>query len=206
MCEYIDKIIYINLNRRTDRREQIEKDLNDYELEYERFEAIETPGFGTHGCGLSHLNVLKRAKEQGYKNVLILEDDFHFLVSKDEFNTNLRSFFELKIDYDVCFLSYNLLRFDVLNNNIVNKVLEAQTASGYIVNNKYYEKLINLYEYAMPLLESTRMHWIYSNDQIWKQYQEKDNWYYFISRIGAQRDGYSDNAESTNYVVIGNKY
>ena len=45
----------------------------------------------------------------------------------------------------------------------------------------------------MPLLESTRQHWIYCNDQIWKRFQETDNWYYFTTRIGKQRAGYSDN-------------
>lgn len=78
MSTNIDKIIYINLNKRIDRRTDIEKDLNDFNLEYERFEAIETPGFGILGCGQSHLAVLKLAKERGYKNILIFEDDFTF--------------------------------------------------------------------------------------------------------------------------------
>ena len=91
-------------------------------------------------------------------------------------------------------MSYNLEKFEELNNNIVNKVISSITASGYIVHNKYYDKLINLYEYAMPLLNQTRMHWAYANDQIWKKLQYKDNWYYFIKRIGKQANGYSDNA------------
>jgi glycosyl transferase family 25 len=195
MCEHIDKIIYINLNKRTDRREEIEKELTDFELPYERFEAIETPSFGILGCGLSHLEVLKMARDRQYKNVLILEDDFTFLVSKYEFYNELTKFFNLGFDYDVCFISYNLIRGEPLQNNIVNKILESQCASGYIVNSKYYDKLIDLYEYAMPLLESTKYHWIYANDAIWKQLQEKDNWYYFIKRIGKQRPSYSDNSE-----------
>jgi len=194
MSNNIDKIIYINLNKRIDRREQIEKELNDFDLSYERFEAIETKGFGILGCGKSHLQVLKLAKERNYENILILEDDFTFLVSKEEFETQLTSFFDLKMDYDVLFLSYNLRRFEPLENSIVNKSLEVQTASGYLVHKNYYDKLIQLYEWAMPLLEQTRAHWIYANDQVWKQLQEKDNWYYFITRIGKQIDGYSDNA------------
>jgi glycosyl transferase family 25 len=193
---FIDKIIYINLNKRTDRKEQIEKQLNDYGLNYERFEAIETPNFGILGCGLSHLAVLKIAKERNYENILILEDDFTFLVSKEEFQNQLTEFFKLKLDYDTCFLSYNLKKYEELDNTIVNKIVENWTASGYIVHNRYYEKLINLYEYAMPLLEKTKAHWIYANDQIWKELQQKDNWYYFIKRIGKQTDGYSDNALS----------
>jgi glycosyl transferase family 25 len=194
MCEHIDKIIYINLNKRTDRREKIEKELNDFGLSYERFDAIETRGFGILGCGLSHLGVLKLAKERNYENILILEDDFTFLVFKEEFYSKINDFFNLKIDYDVCFLSYNLIRQQTLENNVVNKILDCQSASGYIVHKNYYDKLIQLYEYAMPLLEETKQHWIYANDQVWKQLQEKDNWYYFITRIGKQVDGYSDNS------------
>ena len=194
MTEHITKIIYINLNKRTDRREYIENQLNNLGLEYERFEAIETPipGFGTVGCGLSHLAVLKLAKERNYENVLILEDDFTFLVSKEELQHQLSEFFKLKLDYDTCFLAYNLKKDEPLDNGIVNRIIEAWTSSGYIANKKCYDKLINLYEYAMPLLAQTRAHWIYSNDQIWRELQQKDNWYYFIKRIGKQADGYSD--------------
>jgi len=193
MCEFIHKIIYINLKKRTDRREQIEEDLNAYNLQYERFEAIETPGFGAVGCGLSHLSVLKLAKERNYENVLILEDDFTFLVSKELLEDQLAKFFNLKLEYDVCMLSYNLLRQQPTQHNIVNKVIEAQTASGYIVHRKYYDKLIKLYEWAIPLLQETRQETEYSCDQIWKMYQADDNWYAFTTRIGKQRSGYSDN-------------
>ena len=93
MSKNISKIIYINLNKRTDRREQIEKELNDFNLPFERFEAIETHGFGTVGCGKSHLNVLKIARDRNYENILILEDDFTFLVSKEEFENQLTNFF-----------------------------------------------------------------------------------------------------------------
>jgi glycosyl transferase family 25 len=193
MSKYIDKIFYINLNKRTDRRLEIENELNNFGLSFERFEAIETTGFGILGCGYSHLNVLKKAREYGYKNILILEDDFMFLVSKEEFEKELTDFFNLYPDFDVLMLGYNLCKSDTTLNSNILRVLEAQTASGYIVNQKYYDELINLYEEAMPLLKSTRMHWIYANDQIWKKLQSKDKWYCFSNRTGKQRSGYSDN-------------
>ena len=195
MCENIHKIFYINLDKRTDRKEQLEKELNDFGLKYERFRAIETSGFGILGCGLSHLEILKIAKKENYENVLILEDDFTFLVSKEILQNELTNFFNLKLNYDILFLSYNVLRHQELDNNVVNKILECQTASGYIVHKNYYDKLIQLYEKALPLLEQTRQHWIYANDQVWKQLQENDNWFYFINRIGKQAPGYSDNTQ-----------
>jgi GR25 family glycosyltransferase involved in LPS biosynthesis len=193
MSKYIDKIFYINLERRTDRRAEIEQELNNFQLNYERFNAIEHI-HGIVGCGYSHLAVLKIAKERNYKNVLIFEDDFTFLVSKQKFEDSLTIFFESNIPFDVCMLSYNLQQFQILYDNpIVNKITESLTASGYIVNQHYLQKLIDLYDYAIPLLEKTGEHWIYANDQIWKDYQKTDNWFYFKTRIGKQRPSYTDN-------------
>ena len=56
--------------------------------------------------------------------------------------------------------------------------------------------MIELYEHAAPLLESTREHWNYANDQIWKKLQPTNEWYCFTKRCGKQRDGYSDNSET----------
>jgi GR25 family glycosyltransferase involved in LPS biosynthesis len=202
MSKYIDKIFYINLNKRQDRRLEIENELNKFGLSFERFEGIDTPDFGIYGCGLSHLGVLKLSKERGYRNVLILEDDFTFLVSKEEFENNLTKFFESEINYDVCKLAYNLHEYQDIDSEILGKVLFSATASAYIVNNHYFDKLVNLYEWAMPLLNTTKQHWIYANDQIWKDYQRTDNWYYFKTRIGKQRPSYSDNGQSfTDYGV-----
>jgi len=199
MSQNIDKIIYINLEKRTDRKEHIENELKKFNLPFERFDAFETKGMGILGCGYSHLGVLKKAKEMNYKNILILEDDFMFLVNKEEFETELTNFFNLNIHYDVLFLSYGVNKNETLNNGIVNRVIESSSASGYIVHHSYYDKLISLYEWAMPLLENTKMHWIYANDQIWKEYQKIDQWLYFIKRIGKQIDGYSDNSERMTY-------
>jgi glycosyl transferase family 25 len=194
MSENIEKIMYINLNKRIDRRVQIENELNNYDLKYERFEAIEVPDFGILGCGKSHLNVLKIARENGYKNILILEDDFMFIVSKEELEQELSYFFSFNPNYDVCMISYGVNSFENTQHDNILRIKKAHTASGYIVNQKYYDVLINLYEEALPLLESTRMHWVYANDVIWHQLQLKDNWYCLSKRIGKQRAGYSDNS------------
>lgn len=201
MSYNIDKIFYINLNKRKDRREEIENELNNFGLNYERFEAIETPGFGIYGCGLSHMNVLKIAKERNYKNILILEDDFVFTVTKEEFEEELTKFFNLNIPYDVLKLSYATTENEPTKYDFINRTKYSVTASGYIVNMHYYNNIIWLYEWAMPLLKSTGKHWIYANDQIWRTLQSKDKWYYFKKRIGKQRPGFSDN--TNGYVDSG---
>jgi len=194
MSHNIAKIIYINLERRKDRLNEINEQLTNFVLEGERFNAIPNSN-GIIGCGYSHLEVLKLAKERGYKNVLILEDDFEFIITKEVFEKNLTLLFESNIKYDVCMLSYNLLESEPSKHGtFLKKVLAAQTASGYLVNNSYFDTLINLYSYAIPLLEQTGKHWVYANDQVWRDLQRKDNWVCFTTRIGKQRAGFSDNA------------
>jgi glycosyl transferase family 25 len=203
MSQNIDHIFFINLDYREDRLEEIEGEITKFELtnKTERFPGIRVVDQGILGCTKSHLAVIKLAKERGYKNVLILEDDFEFVLSKDDFEKELTHFFDSGIEYDVCMISY-ILQIENPENEIIekcpniNRVLEAQTASGYIVHSNYYDKLIELYEWACPLLEYTKSHWLYANDQCWKSLQKTDNWYYFKNRIGRQRASYSDNSMS----------
>ena len=198
ITKYIDKVFYINLEYRKDRRQEIESELNRFNIPYERFEAIATPEFGIVGCGYSHLGVLKLAKERGYRNVLIFEDDFMFITSKAEFVYNIKQLFESSPEpFDICMLSYNLLNsVPMLHKPYLIKALDVQTASGYIVNNTMYDRLIELYEWAFPLLKQTQQHWIYANDQIWKRFQPGTNWFCFRERLGKQRPSYSDNGQS----------
>ena len=84
----------------------------------------------------------------------------------------------------------------------MHKGIDVQTASGYIVNNHYYDKLIEVWENTLPLLEQTHNTFLYANDMSWKIYQPHDNWYLFSQRIGKQRDSYSDNENRfTDYNV-----
>ena len=189
---HIDHIFYINLKSREDRKAQIESELEKYELKAERFEAVSTPGFGAAGCMQSHLEILKLAKEHRYKNVLILEDDFQFVVDEKQFREQLDKFFTSQIEYDVCFLSYNAIHGEKTQYDFIQRTTDCQTASGYIVNQHYYDKLIDLFADALPKLIATRQHWIYANDQIWKSLQKTDKWYLFSPRTGIQRESYSD--------------
>jgi glycosyl transferase family 25 len=190
MVTYLQECFYINLDRRLDRRAEIEAEFEKIGLSVERFPAIDkNPGIV--GCGLSHLAVLKMAKERGLKNVLIFEDDFQFLVSKEEFWTQMEQLFMSGVQYDVVMLGYSLEKKTEFND-LLYKVVEASTASAYLVNERFYDKLIELYENAIPLLIETGKHWVYANDQIWKSLQEKSNWFAFCTRIGKQRRSYSD--------------
>ncbi|MFT7532594.1 MAG: GR25 family glycosyltransferase involved in LPS biosynthesis [Gammaproteobacteria bacterium] len=97
----LDKIYYINLNEREDRREFMEGQLSKIKIPHERFTAIRPSEedlngqyknfynrfanqekyivpklLGTLGCYLSHYFVQKKALESTHGNYLVLEDDW----------------------------------------------------------------------------------------------------------------------------------
>ena len=197
MTNNIDHIFYINLDKRIDRKELFEAEFAKYELTVERFAGIYyPPPLGFIGCGKSHLHVLELAKLQKYKNVLICEDDFNFTEPKHVVEDCLHQLFKAKPDFDVCFLAQNLHSGTVdTDDPLFTRVRFSTTASGYIVNEHYYDKLIELYKFAVPKLEETMAHWLYANDIIWKSLQETDNWYCFTTCLGKQRDSISDNGD-----------
>ena len=75
----------------------------------------------------------------------------------------------------------------------LGKCVNVQTASGYLVHNKFYDTLIcNLTESFDKFMSHPHQHWLYSHDQYWKKLQPVSEWFYFLERIGKQRKSYSD--------------
>lgn len=73
--EYFDKVLFINLDRRTDRLERIVADLAKHGIEAERFEGRDMGNLGNHGCNASHKAVLELIVQNEWGRTLVLEDD-----------------------------------------------------------------------------------------------------------------------------------
>jgi glycosyl transferase family 25 len=94
----IKKVLYINLDSRTDRKERIEKVLRNFS--YERITAIQHK-IGSIGCSMSHIYAIEYAIKQKWDNVLIMEDDMEW----NDFFVNYLKLIELmKKPYDVIVL------------------------------------------------------------------------------------------------------
>src|SRR5210317_2568360 len=77
-------IVFINLEQRKDRLEHILKQIADKEfIDTYRYDAHFVPKNGHLGCAESHLGAITYAQENNFDKVLILEDDFEFLESKE---------------------------------------------------------------------------------------------------------------------------
>jgi hypothetical protein len=207
--EKIDHFIYINLEKRPDRKELMEQEFEKLGIPPEkrtRFPAIYNPLNGL-GCMKSHIEALKLARANNYKNIWIFEDDFTFTVSPKELQESLRQLFFKTPKADVALASYihKQAPFPPLHISIfpnLYRVVESQTASSYIVFQHYYDKLIDLFEDAYIQLELTGEHWRYANDQVWKLLQVRDVWYCFTPSFGKQRADARDNSSDATEKII----
>ncbi|CND08892.1 glycosyltransferase family 25 protein [Yersinia pseudotuberculosis] len=190
----VDKVVYINLKERTDRNEHIKKELEKVCFPPEkiiRFEAIRA-GSGFIGCAKSHLAVLKMAQENNWKNILVLEDDMVFenddetIIRTNNFLSKLNN-----IHWDAAFLSASYYIVNAIDDNFF-KVNFAYLANSYLVNNHYYEKLINNYTESVQRLTNGESSSEYGLDSNWLKIMKIDNWYGIYPVIGYQRTDISD--------------
>lgn len=191
MWEFLDKIVFINLEKRKDRLEKITEVCKVFPTEkVVRFNAIENPGFGILGCGKSHADVLKMAIDNGWKNILILEDD----ATWNKFEEGYEKLCELvKTDYDVITLGSGINHISDYNSDS-SRVTNAHAMTAYIVHSKFYTTLLNNLNEGIHKLQSTGEHWNYACDMYWKILQPYYNFYMIMPVMMYQYANYSDNS------------
>ena len=150
----IEKIYYINLEHRKDRKESFEREIRKLDPEMKKTERIDAvlqkPGW--IGVGKSQIIALEKALEGDYNNVLIFEDDFIFQEEECKILPTIENFLKNFKDYNMFMLSCNLLRFKVEKENFI-KVINGQTASGYMINKKFIPVLLENFREAVKALE-----------------------------------------------------
>jgi len=187
----LEHVFYINLEYRTDRRIQVESELNTLGWKYERFNAIKLAN-GRIGCSMSHLKVLNLAKERKLPYVVVVEDDIEFK-KPDKYNSMLRKFLDSNIEYDVLLLAGNLRPPIKQLNSDVLQIFHSWTTTGYIVKSDYYDTLIqNIHEGIQLLMRQPEKHNLYAIDSYWMRLQKKDKWMILYPRTITQRPTYSD--------------
>lgn len=191
---HIHRVVYINLDHRTDRRAEIESECRQLRVPAEkliRFAAI-AHVHGIVGCGQSHLAVLRRARDEGWPNVMILEDDFLAALDSDG-EPRLQRFFREVAEYDVLLLACNLLSAAPHGTGGVDRTLEAQTTSGYVVHERFYDALIANFEQGLAqLTQAPHQHGQFGLDMYWKLLQPSAQWFHAAPAMGTQRASFSD--------------
>lgn len=149
--EYFEKVFYINLDRRPDKNQIIQQELERHGITAERFSAVDGQTLqatdklmpGEIGCALSHARILKTMVEHSWKNILILEDDAEFIPDLQEyFKNNAHNIPE----WDMLYFGGNHLNEPVRINNAISRITRTYTTSHYAVNLNIAQGLINRIE------------------------------------------------------------
>jgi len=193
---------YINLKHRIDRKEHIENQLKLLGWEATRFEAIklQNPAIG---CSMSHLQILEKAINENYDNIIILEDDATFL-NPQMMNEKLYIFLEQHRNYDVVMLGgNNIPPYQIIDDTCV-KISRCQTTTAYMVNKHYMPILANNIRKGIELfIKNPKEPQKYAIDKFWFSLQESDNWYLIIPLSVTQKPDYSDiEKRNTDYTDL----
>jgi len=199
LFENIDSIYYINLSHREDRKSQFLDNFNSAnENKIHRVDAHYYKNNGAVGCLMSHITALNLAlnDESSGENILICEDDLE-IKDMDYCNKMLKLLFKNIKEWDVIMLGHNTwdsrdMDIKTDSGEKIIKILDSQTASGYLIKKSYIPKLLEIYENDMNSYLKTNIWAGYYTDQSWKQLQKPDNWYSFVPSVAIQRPSYSD--------------
>lgn len=178
---YFDHIFCINLINRPDRKQKMIKRFDKFNIKNVEFFTTVEFGFankllqllqdaghdfvnpGEISCAIAHYSIIKIAKERGYKNVLIFEDD---AVLHKDFNELLPQYMSiLPEDWNMFFLYtmqyHNRSHKNIGNNDItfdtdimLFKPTEAHCASSYAVNSNMYDNIIDSLDNDFRIIDS----------------------------------------------------
>lgn len=154
MTKYFDGIFFLNLDRRVDRLDQITEQLNIVEINAERISAVDGNELnpdpkigngwnhkGVAGCALSHRKIIQIAKERGYKNFIVIEDDTIF---SDNFSKDLEFFMnQVPDDWDMIYFGGNHLGGLKPVNTNVGRCRHTLTTNMYAMKSTLYDVVLN---------------------------------------------------------------
>lgn len=140
----------INLDKRKDRWEACDKEFYKLNFYPERFSAIENSN-PILGCYLSHLEILKRARDAN-KSVLIFEDDIEIINFEEKLIE--KALDELYyMDWWMLYLGANLMRpcYEVTDH--LARLTHAQSTHAYGINKKYLPQIVDFIEHNNTFID-----------------------------------------------------
>ena len=167
-----------------------------------RFPASSYNGCPNSGCLLSHANVLEMAYDMDLQNVLVLEDDFIFIDDVTKIHADIKAFFKLNIDWDVVMLTTCAAVVSESTNSLISRISSSGNGAGYLVNRSMMLELSTLFKSNVENLYSTKQHWVYQNDILWKTIMPTSQWYMFNHYLGYQKEGYSDLSQDQKIAIV----
>lgn len=179
MIEGISKIFVISLPHREDRRILIEEQLKNYGIEYEIWWAVGHHEKGIVGLLMSIKNLFEYCLAHEHYNILVLEDDCHFLIDPLPFFKNVLP--QLPTDYHCLYLGLNLTSPPVRVSDNLLRINTAYSTHSILYSKEAMEIVLTLINNETPY-DITLM----------QQLQPKGKCYATLPMIATQRTSYSD--------------
>jgi GR25 family glycosyltransferase involved in LPS biosynthesis len=145
--------VCINLDRRADRWDQMQAKFQQHNLQdIRRFSAVDGQGLnvpggwsatsGAYGCLLSHLQVVRDARELGIPSVLIFEDDVVFDANLQD---NFRRYIgQAPADWDMLYFGALQMDDPIEVSRNVCRLRRAYSTYAYALNSSIFDAFIDL--------------------------------------------------------------
>jgi glycosyl transferase family 25 len=143
---------------------------------------------------MSHTKCIELAIKHNYPHIFICEDDICFTDPASLLNS--LTLFQNNIsnnEWDVILVAGNNCPPYSRVGEYAIRVTNCQTATGYIVNNHYYTKLLsNFKEGVSQLVREPENKRNYACDMYWKRLQQTDRWFMITPPTVVQYADYSN--------------
>lgn len=175
--DYIDGIVYINLENRIDRKASCSKQLNDIfgENKVHRIEAVKHKR-GRIGCSLSHIKAYQLAKENNWRTMLVCEDDVDFYAESVDIDMHLAKCLHDLYDeenncdgWDIIMLGGYFAQLSSTKHHNLKKTQYATSSHCYLIHSNYYDIMMEQFQKSVDL--------DIQSDLCWFPLQKRDLWY-----------------------------
>lgn len=197
-----DKTYLINLDRRSDRLDEVNKLTEQFDFEFTRVSAIDgetlvegesgVPVFtevqkdflrfnkNSYALNLTVINILKEAIKKKYKSILICEDDLRFKENYFDVFSTLK--INMPFTYDLFYFGCTHLVPFKYYNNVVGIVREANACHCFAINSTVFQKLLTELEKNEKPLDMVLREVI----------QRRGNSFCLVPNLAYQESGISD--------------
>ncbi len=179
-----DGVVYINLERRSERKRSLLSELarlNVDEKKVHRIEAVDDPFNGIRGCLQSHIQALDFVEKKGWKRGLILEDDAIFTEDPNRIKEEVTLFFDsAKEEWDIYLLGGMYWKAAYTSWEKIYLIKRSLRSHAYSVHPNYLDTLRRCFQGAVEAIRSHvffHQSDLYAVDFIWEELQWKDRWF-----------------------------
>lgn len=155
-----DQVYLLNLDRRPDRLDKVSQKLLKLNIKFKRFSAVDGNSLediiGSRSlenkfalaCLLSHIEIIKDAKLNNFKKILIIEDD---VLISEKFNEHLQKIKSLNDDWKMLYFGcsqYNPKNLKFIDNRSRSFYFckESLGTFFYAIRSDVYDEIINQFE------------------------------------------------------------